>query len=382
MPKKKPTRKARGASKKRQRSYLSQTDIPSLSLDQALRVPTAIAEHYAENSVSPLQLAFALMIQPTSGPFRQLCGASIAYGLTQGGYNAETIKLETLGQRIVRPLKEGDELAARREATLRPRVVREFLSKYNGSPLPRNDIALNVLAAECDVPSDRTEYVYELICESAESVGFLTTIKGRQYVDLDGADDLDQSHLSLDSPAEEDQEATNGENILGTRSQSKTAAQGPNASCERARRVYVTHGKNRDFVEPLKKLLSFGELLPVVSIEKQTVSKPLPDKVMDDMRSCSSGIIHVDDEMHVVDKEAQEQVVVNSNVLIEIGAAMALYGRRFILLVRDGVKLPSNLDGLYQVRYKNESLDGDTTIKLLEAINEMKKTPMPEASQT
>jgi hypothetical protein len=31
---------------------------------------------------------------------------------------------------------------------------------------------------------------------------------------------------------------------------------------------------------------------------------------------------------------------------IEIGAAMALYGRIFILLVADGTKLPSNLQGL------------------------------------
>jgi Predicted nucleotide-binding protein containing TIR-like domain len=38
----------------------------------------------------------------------------------------------------------------------------------------------------------------------------------------------------------------------------------------------------------------------------------------------------------------------NSNVLIEIGAAMALYDRNFILLVEEGTKLPSNLQGLYE----------------------------------
>ena len=58
---------------------------------------------------------------------------------------------------------------------------------------------------------------------------------------------------------------------------------------------------------------------------------------------------------------------------------MALYGRRFILLVRDGVKLPSNLQGLYEVRYQSDTLDGDTTIRLLESINEMKRTPGPQS---
>jgi predicted nucleotide-binding protein len=56
---------------------------------------------------------------------------------------------------------------------------------------------------------------------------------------------------------------------------------------------------------------------------------------------------------------------------------MALYGRRFILLVKDGVKLPSNLQGLFEVRYSGDSLDGDATIKLLSAIADMKKQPLP-----
>jgi len=56
---------------------------------------------------------------------------------------------------------------------------------------------------------------------------------------------------------------------------------------------------------------------------------------------------------------------------------MALYGRRFILLVRDGVKLPSNLQGLYEVRYQGDALDVDVTLKLFEAISDMKNTPLP-----
>ena len=87
---------------------------------------------------------------------------------------------------------------------------------------------------------------------------------------------------------------------------------------------------------------------------------------------------HVEGEEKMMDSSAVEHHILNSNVLIEIGGAMALYGRRFILLVKDGVKLPSNLQGLYEVRYKNDALDGDTTIKLMEAINDLKLQPLPE----
>ncbi len=104
-------------------------------------------------------------------------------------------------------------------------------------------------------------------------------------------------------------------------------------------------------------------MIPLISVEKQSVSKPVPDKV--------------DAEQTLIDKDAKEHQIVNPNVLIEIGAAMALYGRRFILLVREDVDLPSNLQGLYEVRYKGEALDGEATIKLLEAINDIKNNPLP-----
>jgi predicted nucleotide-binding protein len=141
--------------------------------------------------------------------------------------------------------------------------------------------------------------------------------------------------------------------------------------------VFITHGKNRDLVEPIKKLLEYGELEPVVSVDRQSVSKPVPEKVLDDMRGSGAAIIHVDADRTILDKDGNEHVLLNPNVLIEIGAAMAFYGRRFILLVREGVKLPSNLQGLYEVRYSGETLDATATIRLLEAIKDIKNYALP-----
>lgn len=64
--------------------------------------------------------------------------------------------------------------------------------------------------------------------------------------------------------------------------------------------------------------------------------------------------------------------MLNQNVLIEIGAAMALYCRKFILLVENGTALPSNLQGLYEVRYDGGKLDYDATMKLLKAFNDFR----------
>jgi len=123
--------------------------------------------------------------------------------------------------------------------------------------------------------------------------------------------------------------------------------------------------------------LEYGELEPVVSVERQSVSKPVPEKVMDDMRGCGAAIIHVDVDTTITDRDSKEHVLLNPNVLIEIGGAMAFYGRRFVLLVRDGVKLPSNLQGLYEVRYTGDTLDASATINLLNAIKDIKNHPLP-----
>lgn len=371
------------AEPKKKKTRLSQTDVPGYSLEQALRVARTLHENYAAKETSPLRVASAMNVQPGSGPFRQLCGASIAYELTEGGYNASEIKLTTLGKRIVRPTKDGDDLAAKREALLKPRVIKEFLTQYDSSPIPKDNIAQNVLG-DMGVPDDRTSEVLALIVESAEALGLITEIKGKRYVDLAGVEPIlaanDDSEEEIDETDDESIEEVDIQEDPDTKSKNDVSSNSQRAvDLLKSRRVFITHGKNKKFVDPIKKLLSFGEMEAVVSVEKQSVSQPVPEKVMNDMRSCGAAIIHVEDELVLMDSEANEHVLLNPNVLIEIGAAMALYGKRFILLVKDGVKLPSNLQGLYEVRYEGENLDGNATIQLLEAINEMKKFGVRES---
>jgi len=264
-------------------------------------------------------------------------------------------------------------------------VVGEFLRKYDGHPLPRTEIALNVLE-DMGVPSKRAADVLTLISDGAASVGYIHEIKGRPYVDLKGSDPV-----PLDAEADNSIESSEASEHTQTEPEESSAShltaegqdhksgepKGDPGQNPRTRRVFVSHGKNKALIAPIKKLLAFGELEPVISTEKQSVSQPVPDKVMDDMRSCGAAIIHVDAEQLLLDSDAKEHLVLNPNVLIEIGAAMALYGRRVVLLVRDSARLPSNLQGLFEVRHSGEGLSGDATIRLLEAINDIKNHKIP-----
>ena len=88
-------------------------------------------------------------------------------------------------------------------------------------------------------------------------------------------------------------------------------------------------------------------LNPVVAVDQETSveTDSLQDPDMEG-RGCLAGIIHVKTELRLYDKAGKEYIMLNENVLIEIGAAMALYEDNFILLVEKGVDLPSNLQGL------------------------------------
>lgn len=140
----------------------------------------------------------------------------------------------------------------------------------------------------------------------------------------------------------------------------------------KANRVFITHGKQRAIVGQIKELLLFGKFEPIVSIERESTAIAVPEKVFEDMRSCGAGVLHVGAEGHYLDKDGNQHAKLNDNVLIEIGAAMALYGKRMILLVEKGVNLPSNLQGQYRCEYEGDKLDYESTIKLLKTFSQFR----------
>lgn len=373
------TEEARSAGRRKAR--LSQADVPSYSITEALRVPEALRDEYGKQPTRPLMVAAALNVSPTGGTFRMLTGAAVAYGLTDGAAQGETIGLTALGRRAVAPTSEGDDRNALREAVLQPRAVRQFLEKYDGSKVPSRSIALNVLE-EMNVPAEVTGKALDMILENAAAAGFLQDINGQQYVNLDG------TGRTTVTPDPTDSSAPPAEDAAPLLPRVATPVESPippapilpaeTNSIANNKRVFVSHGKNSDIVAQIKELLTFGGFEPIVSVEKESVSKPVPDKVMDDMRSCGAGIVHVGSETRLLDDKGGEVKMLNSNVLIEIGGAMALYKRNFILLVEKGVTLPSNLQGLYEVRYEGAALDYEATMKLLKAFNEFKQASAAE----
>jgi len=354
--------------KKPKRSYVSQSDIPKLTLSETIRLAQCLYDDFAGKSAAPHQLAISVDISPTSSYFRDICGASIAYGLTEGGCNAQEISLTQLGKRVVAPTTEGDDVKAKVEATIRPKIIQDFFSRYNRAKFPSDRIGLNVLQ-EMGVPQNRLSNVFEIIKRNGEYVGIIHQTKTGPFVAIDtpkpiaaGVEiiqEIEEPPQLPEFPAKPPEEEIS-EKVPGI----ETPAKPEN------NRVFISHGKNRKIVAQIKEILTFGKFEAVVSVERESLAVPVPDKVFEDMRSCAAGVINVAKEGEYLDQEGNRVVRLNENVLIEIGAAIALYKKNFVLLVEKGVDLPSNLQGLYRCEYEGDKLDYDATIKLLKTFNE------------
>ena len=348
------------------RSYMSQSEFPRLSFEKSLKVAEAIWENFAGKGAASYDIAVALEYSPTSGGWLELCGASIAYGLTKGGGRATEITITDLGRRIVAPTKDGDALEAKVEAVLRPRIMQEFYKKYDKAKYPKGNITENVLI-NFGIPKDRAKASVEILNENGKYTGILRKTKTGLFLAL-GTPVLappteEEAEEEIEAREQELAEEEIAKKVAGE------VAQPPEKKIEKINKVYISHGKNKKIVEQLKELLKFGKFESVVSVEQESTSIPVPDKVFDDMRKCSAAVIHVSGEGELVDSEGKKHVKINENVLIEIGAAMALYGKNFVLLIEKGVKLPSNLQGLYRCDYEGEKLDYEATMKLLKTFN-------------
>lgn len=331
------------------RAYFKQADFPQTTLQQAQKIASTLVDNFAGKR-SPPDVALSIGVSPTSSNWTALAGSSIAYGLTDGGVNAAEIKLTPLGRKLVAPEEEGDDLAARREAILKPRLQKEFFERYRRAKFPNDTLAGNVLKT-LGLPPDRVQLALEILKANGRYAGIIRETPTGPFVNLDSPGvpaptatpalpehDVDDENAGTTAVSPEMQAARGSTTVAMPTS--TPSAVSPSFD-PKTNRVFISHGKQKAIVVQIKELLAFGNFDPVVSVERESTAIPVPEKVFEDMRSCGAGVIHVGAEGKYHDRDGREHSKINDNVLIEIGAAMALYGKKVVLLVEKGVTLPS-----------------------------------------
>lgn len=271
---------------------------------------------------------------------------------------------------IVTPTEVDDDKVALREAALKPTVAAQFYTKYDGSPLPPKNIAQNVLAT-FSVPTDRTNDVFDLLLENARYVGFLKTIKDKEYIDIGGP--LNGPTTSAPAPTVTEDET--GLYVGGEDDDTEVNAPGPVTSPPPAathkNAIFVGHGGNKKPMEQLVKILNEYGIPHKTAIDEANRARPIPQKVADTMRECGAAILVFTADKEHFDKDGNPIWRPSENVSHELGAASVLYGERIVVFKEEGIELPSNFSSVGYISFEKDKLS-DKGIELFRELVQMK----------
>jgi len=134
--------------------------FPRRTVEDALRIPTALREQNAGNPWPPDQVAAALKIGAKTGGFYYLTAASRDYGFTAGSSKTAEISLTDLGRQVVYPESPEQRRDAIQRAVLSVPTFRGVLEYYKGLNLPEREFLANTLEQKFQLdPTTHDEFL-------------------------------------------------------------------------------------------------------------------------------------------------------------------------------------------------------------------------------
>jgi hypothetical protein len=172
------------------------TAIPASSFKQAAELAEAMVEIAGGAREVRRVTLFPSGASPESGPSRQAVTNSARYGLTEGSYAAETLRLTDDGFRAVNP----DSLArerARAQFHLAIDGIEPFKALYErftGNKLPTQQVMRDFLTGEQSMSEDDAKEAVELFILNAREIGLIRRLSGAEPI-------LTLDHMLADPPA-------------------------------------------------------------------------------------------------------------------------------------------------------------------------------------
>ncbi|WP_229790779.1 hypothetical protein [Cognatilysobacter xinjiangensis] len=157
--------------------------FPAASFQEALEFAKAIFDFGSGQAVRRVSVFDHLQKSPESSASRQLITNAGKYGLTEGGYQAEFLKLTSDGLKAV-----DDELPPREQSRARIALAieridsfRALYERFLGNKLPLR-AALIDAAKDAGVPEDLAEEAVDTFVINLRFVGLLQTLSGAERI--------------------------------------------------------------------------------------------------------------------------------------------------------------------------------------------------------
>jgi hypothetical protein len=144
--------------------------FPRETLEQALKIPTAIKELHGGNPWEPEEIRVAISAG-SGNTYFYLTAASRDYGLTVGTRDAEKISLTDLGRDLVYAGNPTVEAELKMRAFLSVDVFKRVLEYYKGSNLPEMKYLGNTLQKEFQLAPETHEEFSRIFRENCKYLG-------------------------------------------------------------------------------------------------------------------------------------------------------------------------------------------------------------------
>lgn len=166
-----------------ERAKRTQRPFPACSFEEALEFAKQMFNYGSGQPVRRISLFDHLKKSPDSGPSRQILTNANKYGLTEGGYQAEHVKLTPEGIKCV-----DEEIGVRERARARINLAvdgiqpfKALFDKYVGNKLPAR-AALIDQVKDFDVSVDLADEAVDTFMVNLRFVGLLQTLSGAERV--------------------------------------------------------------------------------------------------------------------------------------------------------------------------------------------------------
>jgi hypothetical protein len=151
--------------------------FPSYSIFDSLLLAKTICEKNGGRPMRRLTLFDALNRSPDSGTSRSLVTASSGYGLTQGGYSADEIKLTEQGRAIV----EENNTQALLDSVLSIGIFKAFFDNYKNSTVPLEKAAIDFLVKQ-GLTEKTAKTCLNIILANGEQLHLIQEISGTKRI--------------------------------------------------------------------------------------------------------------------------------------------------------------------------------------------------------
>ena len=307
---------------------------PVNTLQDALAVGVAIQEATSGLPCGRVDLARAMGTTPASSGFTTRLNSSVKYGLTEGGYNDDVVKMARRGEAIVAPRDAAERQQSLYHAALAPDVFRGFYEMLDGKQLPEDEFARNMIRRELAIRPELAAECLAIAKANGDLSGIVTERNGTLHVDL-GRGEGGRSEQPADAVDKPEPGPAEPSAAIQPPSESGTG------------RIFIAHAGAPDVASAIESLLQgFGISCELADPDHNRGNghRPVPAAVAEQMRACSSAIVIGG---HRGRLEGSEE---SARLAFLIGAASVLYGERVIAVVpRDAP--PSRLDGIRTVAF-------------------------------